>query len=91
MLSPTPWRRHPAGPALLVLAGLAGCATGAADPQPALVGRLEPVYCYQRLVDVTCHTVPDPGRERQLTGVYLRDADDPAWADWWLRRDTGRR
>ena len=58
---------------------------------PACAGRREergpePVYCYRTLADVTCRTVPDPGREGRLVGVYLRYPDDPAWPDHWLQR-----
>lgn len=71
-------RRWAVAAALAVLVLPAACA-GRAEHRP------EPVYCYRTLADVTCRTVPDPGREGRLVGVYLRDPDDPAWPDYWLR------
>lgn len=72
-------RRRTAAAALALLVLPAACA-GRDERRP------EPVYCYRTLADVTCRTVPDPGREGRLVGVYLRDPDDPAWPDYWLRR-----
>ena len=61
-----------AGLALLILP------TACAGPEE---GGLEPVYCYRSLADVTCRTVPDPGREGRLVGVYLRRSTGLEWPD----------
>jgi hypothetical protein len=81
MLSLLICQRQPA----IVLAfslGLSACAR----PLPSAGVPLEPVYCYRTIADMSCYTAPDAGREGQLVGVYLRDAGDPGWPDWWLRR-----
>lgn len=66
----------------VLVASLAGCAGAGVDH--AGPGLAAPVYCYRTLADVTCRTIPDPGREGRLVGVYLRDPADPGWPDAWL-------
>jgi hypothetical protein len=78
-----PRRRPTATAAGLALLHLTAACAGPRDERVA-----EPVYCYRTLADVTCRTVPDPGREGRLVGVYLRDPYDPAWPDHWLERQA---
>jgi hypothetical protein len=65
--------------AMLGLPLLAGCAR---DAEPV------PVFCYRTLADIACYDRPDPGRERQLVGIYLQDPDDPSRKAYWLRHVT---
>jgi hypothetical protein len=57
---------------LVLLLGLAGCAT---NPE------LETVFCYRTLADVSCYLQLDKGRDDQLVGTYLRDPESQAQVD----------
>ena len=66
---------------LLGLCGLGACSGN---------GGGEPVFCYRTLADVSCYAEPDPGRDGQLVGIYLRDPDDDSDKLYWLREAKAR-
>jgi hypothetical protein len=66
----------PRWPLLGLVLLLGGC--GAGDRY----ARLYPadraiILCYRTLADSACYDRPDPGRDGQLLGFYLRPVDDP--------------